>query len=64
MQGAMLEESMQQLSRTFLIPLEQYVARLMPLKSAISPFKVGRGTHTKKCGAVFVFQKLAHKLTS
>ena len=37
----MLEESMQQLSRTFLIPLEQYVARLMPLKSAVSPFKVG-----------------------
>lgn len=36
----LLEASMRELTRTFMIPLEQYVARLMPLRSAVVPHKV------------------------
>ncbi|EGD72655.1 hypothetical protein PTSG_12162 [Salpingoeca rosetta] len=37
--GKAVEQSLASLTRTFLIPLDQYVARLMPLKDTISPFK-------------------------
>eukprot|EP00056_Hartaetosiga_gracilis_P008941 m.128270 g.128270 ORF g.128270 m.128270 type:complete len:888 (+) comp13023_c0_seq1:48-2711(+) len=37
--GKLLDKSLSSLTASFLIPLEQYFTRLMPLHSSISPFK-------------------------
>lgn len=42
-QTALLKLHLLELTQSFMIPLERYIASLMPLKKNISPFKVRRG---------------------
>jgi len=39
-QSAMLRRHLLELTQSFIIPLERYVASLMPLQKSISPYKV------------------------
>ena len=40
-QSALIRRHFLELTQSFIIPLERYVARLMPLQKSISPYKVG-----------------------
>lgn len=40
-QSALLRRHLLELTQSFMIPLERYVASLMPLQKNISPYKVG-----------------------
>lgn len=40
MQTALLKRHLIELTESFMIPLERYIASLMPLQKDISPFKV------------------------
>lgn len=39
-QSAILRRHLLELTQSFMIPLERYIASLMPLQKSISPFKV------------------------
>lgn len=39
-QSALIRRHFLELTQSFMIPLERYVARLMPLQKSISPYKV------------------------
>ncbi|NXV67418.1 DEN6B protein, partial [Molothrus ater] len=47
-QSALLRRHLLELTQSFIIPLEHYMASLMPLQRAITPWKVGCTSH---CGA-------------
>lgn len=40
-QSALIRRHFLELTQSFIIPLERYFARLMPLQKSISPYKVG-----------------------
>lgn len=43
-QSAILRRHLLELTQSFMIPLERYIASLMPLQKSISPFKVENTT--------------------
>ena len=54
-QSALLRRHMLELTQSFMIPLERYVASLMPLHRNISPYKVGNSAlaRTNSCPESF-----------
>lgn len=54
-QSAIIKRYFLELTQSFMIPLERYMASLMPLQKDISPFKVCCNTHSKNCWILIIF---------